>query len=196
MSSSSGLAFLVGKEVQLFPNANLARPTLFFVFLVPPFVDELVQNLSDAVGFDVETLSYLLGMLLCYPLGMILNSMPFGKARHFFSFLLGAFLLQFTIGVQWIHHLISSLAVYAMFIIVPRSKVQIVVPAFVMIYMTLGHLHRQYINYLGWDLDFTGAQMVLTQKLYMMVSFTTVEYMSHCGIFLKEHDLTFASTTY
>merc|ERR1712176_484041 len=31
-----------------------------------------------------------------------------------------------------------------------------------------GHLHRQYINYLGWDLDFTGTQMVLTQKLYMI----------------------------
>jgi hypothetical protein len=32
----------------------------------------------------------------------------------------------------------------------------------------LGHLHRQYISYLGWDLDFTGCQMVLTQKLYMI----------------------------
>ena len=56
--------------------------------------------------------------------------------------------------------MITSLACYAMFVVVPRNKVQILVPAFVMIYMTLGHLHRQYINYLGWDLDFTGAQMV------------------------------------
>ena len=117
-------------------------------------------SLSEAIGFDVETLSYTLGLFLCYPLGLILNMMPFGRMRHLFSFLLGAFLLQFTIGVQWIHHMITSLACYAMFLIVPRSKVQIVVPVFVMTYMTLGHLHRQYINYLGWDLDFTGAQMV------------------------------------
>ena len=61
---------------------------------------------------------------------------------------------------KWIHQMITSLAVYAMFHILPRNQVQLVVPAFVMIYMTLGHLHRQYINYLGWDLDFTGAQMV------------------------------------
>lgn len=54
------------------------------------------------------------------------------------------------------------------FHVVPRNKIQIVVPVFVMLYMTLGHLHRQYINYLGWDMDFTSAQMVLTQKLYMM----------------------------
>ncbi|CAB9504357.1 bound O-acyltransferase domain-containing protein 2 [Seminavis robusta] len=138
------------------------------VVLVPPFVSEAVQGLSDQIGFDVETLSYVLGLLLCYPCGMIMNSMPFGKARHFFSFILGAFLLQFTIGVQWIHHMITSLVVYALFAFVPRNKVQIVVPVFVMVYMTLGHLHRQYINYLGWDLDFTGAQMVITQKLFMM----------------------------
>jgi len=31
---------------------------------------------------------------------MILNALPFGKTRHIFSFILGAFLLQFTIGVQ------------------------------------------------------------------------------------------------
>jgi len=37
-----------------------------------------------------------------------------------------------------------------------------------MIYITAGHLHRQYINYLGWDMDFTGPQMVLTMKLYSL----------------------------
>jgi hypothetical protein len=130
------------------------------VTLVPPFVDDVVASMSEAIGFDVETLSYVLGLMLCYPCGMIMNSMPFGPARHFFSFLLGAFLLQFTIREQWIHQLITSLVAYAMFHVVPRNKIQVVVPVFVMVYMTLGHLHRQYINYLGWDLDFTGAQMV------------------------------------
>jgi len=154
--------------------SSSAFQTLFsflfsFEWIVPNFVDDIVLSMSEAVGFDVETLTYVLGLLLCYPLGMLLNIMPFGRARHVFSFFLGAFLLQFTIGVQWIHQLITSLVVYLMFFIVPRYKLQIAVPVFVMSYMTLGHLHRQYINYLGWDLDFTSAQMVLTQKLYMMV---------------------------
>lgn len=99
---------------------------------------------------------------------MIMNALPYGPIRHFFSFLLGMFLLQFTVGVQWIHQLITSLVVYFMFLTLPRKVCTKVVPVFVMLYLTAGHLHRQYINYLGWDLDFTGAQMVLTQKLYMM----------------------------
>jgi len=48
------------------------------------------------------------------------------------------------------------------------DKVKIIVPIFLMTYVSLGHLHRQYINYLGWDLDFTGSQMVITMKLYML----------------------------
>lgn len=129
-------------------------------------MDDIVLDLSGKIGFDVETLSFTLGLFLCYPFGAILNSMPYGRSRHFFSFILGAFMLQFTVGVQWVHHMMTSLAVYAMFCVVPRSKVQVVVPGFVMVYMTLGHLHRQYINYLGWDMDFTSMQMVRNFGLF------------------------------
>lgn len=37
--------------------------------------------------------------------------------------------------------------------------------AFVMAYMSLSHLYRLYVDYLGWSLDFTGPQMILTIKL-------------------------------
>jgi lysophospholipid acyltransferase len=36
---------------------------------------------------------------------------------------------------------------------------------FVMTYMSLSHLYRVYVDYLGWSLDFTGPQMILTIKL-------------------------------
>jgi hypothetical protein len=117
---------------------------------------------------DIETVSYVLGMFVCYPLGIIMAQIPYGFARHLFSFMLGAFLLQFTLGVQWIHQLISSLVAYAMILVLPRKTLKMALPIFAMVYMTLGHLHRQYVNYLGWDLDFTGTQMVLTMKLYMI----------------------------
>lgn len=42
------------------------------------------------------------------------------------------------------------------------------VPAIAISYCIVGHLHRQYINYMGWDLDFTGPQMVVTIKLYSL----------------------------
>jgi MBOAT, membrane-bound O-acyltransferase family len=125
-------------------------------------------ELSNAIGFDVETLNYTLGLFLCYPLAMIMNMLPYGQIRHLFSFLLGAFLLQFTLGVQWVHQLITSLIAYGFFLILPRKTNVMIVPLFIMLYMVCGHLHRQYVNYLGYDLDFTGAQMVLTQKLYML----------------------------
>lgn len=131
-------------------------------------VREYVEALSVQIGFDVETLNYTLGLFLCYPLAMIMASLPYGQTRHLFSFLLGAFLLQFTLGVQWIHQLITSLVVYVMLLVLPRKLSTVVVPAFAMLYLVFGHLHRQYTNYLGYDLDFTGAQMVLTQKVYML----------------------------
>jgi hypothetical protein len=127
-----------------------------------------VAGIAEAVGQDAETVSYLLGMFMCYPLGLVMLAMPYGQARHLFSFLLGAFLLQFTLGVQWIHHFITSIVAYLMILYLPRKTLKTALPVFVMVYMTLGHLHRQYVNYLGWDLDFTGSQMVLTQKLYMI----------------------------
>lgn len=138
------------------------------VILVPEAVSSQVGTVADMIGMDTETISYVLGMFLCYPLGLIMLGIPYGKSRHLFSFLLGAFLLQFTLGVQWIHHFISSLVAYALILVLPRKTLKTVLPAFAVIYISLGHLHRQYINYLGWDLDFTGSQMVLTQKLYMI----------------------------
>lgn len=138
------------------------------VVLVPEFLKAQVATVADAAGMDVETVSYVLGMFSCYPLGLIMSLIPFGTPRHLFSFLLGAFILQFTLGVQWIHYLISSLSAYALILILPRKTLKTALPVFAMAYMCLGHLHRQYINYLGWDLDFTGSQMVLTQKLCMI----------------------------
>lgn len=135
---------------------------------MPEILRVQVRALSAAIGFDEETLTYTLGMFLCYPLAMIMNALPYGQTRHFFSFLLGAFLLQFTVGVQWIHHVVTSVIAYAMLALLPRSVSVRAVPAFAVVYCVLGHLHRQYVNYLGWDLDFTGTQMVLTQKLYML----------------------------
>ena len=107
--------------------------------------------MADAVGMDTDTVSYTLGLFLCYPLGLVMLNIPYQyvKVRHTFSFLLGAFLLQFTIGVQWIHHLITTLIAYVMILTLPRSSLKTILPVFAMVYLTLGHLHRMYINYLG-----------------------------------------------
>lgn len=173
----SALEFIYGLEVYAAPTVVLGESqhlmpissiSLVSHVTVPAFIRTHVGSLSEAIGFDVETLNYTLGLFLCYPLGIIMQSIPYGPMRHLFSFLLGAFLMQFTLGSQWIHQLITSLVTYSMFLLLPRKTAAKLVPAFVVVYCVLGHLHRQYVNYLGWDLDFTGTQMVLTQKLHML----------------------------
>lgn len=37
--------------------------------------------------------------------------------------------------------------------------------AFMLAYMCGSHLYRMYVDYMGWSLDFTGPQMLLTIKL-------------------------------
>lgn len=147
----------------IYSYGPLAEKTVILVF---PFVKELVSKLSAAIGFDQETLSYTIGLFLCYPLGLLMHLLPYGKARHIFSFVLGVFLLQFTIGKQWVHHMITVLISYCLFVLVPYKQCIRIVPLFVMTYLTVGHLHRQYVNYLGWDLGFHTTHMILAIKLY------------------------------
>jgi lysophospholipid acyltransferase len=40
-----------------------------------------------------------------------------------------------------------------------------VVFAFLLSYICGSHLYRMYVDYMGWSLDFTGPQMLLTIKL-------------------------------
>ena len=64
----------------------------------------------------------------------------------------------------------SSTIVY--FIIAATSGIRaldkhrhIIVFVFMMSYMTASHIYRLYVDYMGWTLDFTGPQMLLTIKL-------------------------------
>ena len=91
---------------------------------------------ADMIGMDFETVSYVLGMFACYPLGMIMAQIPYGATRHFFSFFLGAFLLQLTLGVQWIHLFISVMISYLMMLVLPRRVLKTALPVFAMTYMT------------------------------------------------------------
>jgi len=51
---------------------------------------------------------------------------------------------------------------------------------FMMAYMSGAHIYRMYTDYLGWHLDFTGPQMLLTQSL------TALAYQLHDGRRLRK----------
>lgn len=165
----------IGRAVSALEGSRLtpwAERTV--VVLVPrPWRDRLVPRALVAAAAaagdgDPAAAVFATALFLCYPLGLVMHLAPYGRPRHAASFLLGAFLLQFAIGPQWLHHLVTSLVSYLLFRVLSPRRARIVVPVFLMTYLSLGHLHRQYVNYLGWDLNFTMSQMVLTIKLYAL----------------------------
>ena len=132
-------------------------------------MDKIVTDIDEVSGMGGETIRMVLGIFLTYPLGLIMSTLPYGKVKHAFAFLLGVFLLQFTLSEQWFHLFFSSSVAYLLLLVLPTSAARSVVPAFAMLYCVAGHLHGTYFHYMHWRLDFTGAQMVLTIKLYTLI---------------------------
>lgn len=138
-----------------------------------PALEAWAIDLGAGIGFPADQVKYTLGMLMAFPLAMIFAMLPTGAVRHAFSMLTGAFIAQFALGSGWIHSFASALAVYL--IIAATSGIRaldkhrhILVFFFMMAYMTCSHIYRVYVDYMGWTLDFTGPQMLLTIKLTTM----------------------------
>jgi len=142
------------------------QPYLEPTVIIPSSVNNHLVRVSSAINVDPGIIAMTLGILLTCPLGLLMNALPFGKLRHLFSFLSGLFLLQFVVGVEWIHTLITSVVAYAIIVVLPTRFIIRIIPAFLLLYMMAAHIHRQRINYLGFDMDFTTLQMIITQKLY------------------------------
>lgn len=63
-----------------------------------------------------------------------------------------------------IHSLLTTTIVYLILKIFPRSIARSAVLFFALAYISGSHIYRMYVDYLGWSLDFTGPQMLLTLK--------------------------------
>ncbi|CAM9195114.1 unnamed protein product [Discosporangium mesarthrocarpum] len=137
------------------------------LFLVTPGegLDKMAIELGETVGFDTATLKYVLMLLLCYPLSFIFARLPSPTIKHIYSFLVGVWMMQFVFYSQWIHSLITTAVTYIMVLTLPNKYMPQVVFTFVMAYISFSHIYRQYVDWMGWSLDFTGPQMVLTIKL-------------------------------
>ena len=112
-----------------------------------------------------------------------MHLLPYGKIRHWFSFVTGMVLLQIVWGVHWIHTPITTIVAYFMLRYSPRDQVQHILPTFLMAYLAMAHFQHQYHteNVMGVDLYFTCSQMIITQKLYMLA------YNLHDGYLLSQN---------
>lgn len=81
--------------------------------------------------------------------------------------MIGTWFGYFTIGYQILHSFISSTIVYLIVRFAPLSVARKIVFVFSMAYIMISHIYRMYVDYMGWTLDFTGIQMLLTMKHIM-----------------------------
>eukprot|EP01112_Ceratiomyxa_fruticulosa_P016203 TRINITY_DN4860_c0_g1_i3.p1 TRINITY_DN4860_c0_g1~~TRINITY_DN4860_c0_g1_i3.p1 ORF type:complete len:484 (-),score=92.90 TRINITY_DN4860_c0_g1_i3:100-1551(-) len=127
----------------------------------------LARSLSASIGFPEDQLKTVLCLLASYPFAFILKSFPNVPAvKHVFGIVLGLFFCTYCLGpYAWIHSFVTSTIVYAFLTLLPLRLSYKVVFIFSMGYMSISHIYRQYNDYMGWTLDYTGPQMLLTLKL-------------------------------
>ena len=134
--------------------------TLDFSFAQPS-----MDVLSATLGFPPDQLKIILVLFAAFPLGLLHAHVPGGaRGRHATSTLLGIALAQFVYGSGWAHSLVCSLASYALVLLNPRAAPPRVI-CLLMAYLSAAHVLRMRDDYMGYKLDFTGPQMLLTIKL-------------------------------
>lgn len=138
-----------------------------------PALETAADGLAASVGQDPATLRYLLTLLVAYPLALVFANLRFPILKNIFSLVTGVFLAQFVFGSDWCHCLLAAAVSYALFIVTaPIRNVKglailtALLPfAWMMGYLTVQHLYRLHVDYMGWSLDVTGPMMILVMKL-------------------------------
>eukprot|EP01117_Protostelium_nocturnum_P011104 TRINITY_DN4032_c0_g1_i1.p1 TRINITY_DN4032_c0_g1~~TRINITY_DN4032_c0_g1_i1.p1 ORF type:complete len:466 (-),score=113.71 TRINITY_DN4032_c0_g1_i1:43-1440(-) len=131
-------------------------------------IDSYFQSLSSSVGFPADQLKFLFSILCSYPACYLFHALPRDSKnlKHLFSIILSLNFLTFCCGTTaWIHSFVSSLVTYLILKFLPHGVAHKVAFAWAFLYMSVSHIYIIYTNYMGWDLDFTTMQMVLTLKL-------------------------------
>ncbi|KAM9989345.1 hypothetical protein ACTFIY_005386 [Dictyostelium cf. discoideum] len=127
----------------------------------------MIDSYLEATGFPVDQVKTVICLLMSYPFAAILKKLPSANLKHIMNICLGVFYCTWSLGEwSWLHSFISSLISYGLLMVIPnRYKPQLIVFAFCLGYLSISHIYRIYTDYMGWTLDFTGPQMILTLKL-------------------------------
>lgn len=127
---------------------------------------EPLAEIAAAAGFPVDQLNYVVCLLLAFPLSELFYLVPASQSqlRHVLGIALGLVFGFFCFGTQMIHPFFTATVVYLL-LIVDKGQHPFWVGAFAMTYLLGCHLYRYFYDYGNYTLDFTGPQMILTQKL-------------------------------
>lgn len=131
--------------------------------------DAWFQAQAEALGAPVDLLKYVACLLALVPVGFLFARLPRATPavmKHLFSIVVSIGMATFCLGpTAWIHSFTAALGTWLLMHVVPSRKLPAVVMLWALGYLSAGHIYRMYTDYLGWSLDYTGPQMVLTIKL-------------------------------
>lgn len=164
---------------------------------LPAFIALPIDALSTKVGMGSDVVRFVGLFLLTIPLGYVHKHIPSVFLKHVTSVVLGLLYCFFQVGPNFYHNVLSALIAYAMIsVLLPispsassaskssseplnaeedkkrrakdRQRAGALVFIFSLGYMSACHIHRLYYDYMGYTIDYTAPQMMITLK---MVSF-------------------------
>ncbi|KAG0241405.1 lysophospholipid acyltransferase [Actinomortierella wolfii] len=130
--------------------------------------DSFFGALSSATSFPEDQLRCLSALLLTYPLAHAFRLLPNNPGlKHMFSLFSSFFLIVAIMNhlTGLMHLLGSSIAAWRIMSTVKGKWGPRLVFIVVMLHMTASHIIRQYNDPRGYQVDHTGAQMIMTMKL-------------------------------
>lgn len=153
-----------GLVVQTWPFAQTA--TLSF-----PVFDVASDFVVQQAGQRADTARYLIALLMSYPIGAVLGLTATHAQSpllyHILNAATGIITAMWVFGPSWTVILAFAAIAYALLLIGTCSRAfQKSLPALMMVvcmtFMTVVHLHRLHVDYMGWSLDVSGPCMVRT----------------------------------
>ena len=131
--------------------------------IFPPTPWEL--DAAASVGFSITMFRFVIAFLVSVPVSIGLRYIPTTIGRHIYAIVTGFALIYYPFGSGCFHSLVTATVVYAFMVLVPDSCGALAW-MFAFPYLIANHIHQA--SGMSWkegNLDFTGAQMVLTLKL-------------------------------
>eukprot|EP00741_Cyanophora_paradoxa_P001233 tig00000471_g1190.t1 len=129
------------------------------------FIDPHFDALSKIAGFPVDQVRYVACLLLAYPAAGIHKLLPSATVKHIYSIVVGLFFGYLCLREDIVHSFAVALGSYFLVKLGPARYSHVLVMMFALSYLSVSHIYRMYKNYMGWELDFTGPQMILTLKV-------------------------------
>eukprot|EP01116_Phalansterium_solitarium_P004611 TRINITY_DN1564_c0_g2_i2.p1 TRINITY_DN1564_c0_g2~~TRINITY_DN1564_c0_g2_i2.p1 ORF type:complete len:438 (+),score=149.91 TRINITY_DN1564_c0_g2_i2:119-1432(+) len=129
--------------------------------------EALEQWIMQSIPIDIpkDQAKYVFCLMLAYPLAFLFSLLPNSPAlKHTIGLSIGVWFGYFIMGSEILHSAFSATCVYAIMRFGPSRQAHKLAVAFAILYMSAGHIQRMYNDYLGWRMDFSGVQLLLTIK--------------------------------